>query len=251
MLVGEDGADERGARPSNNAPDAMHIARQNDDGSPDYHGWPDRFGFLASNQQMFDPVGGPGDDLCVGANNPPSNCTAASLAQILSEDVPIPNVLDHPPQAITSPLFLEAPDSSFTGIDFVPNSWAYGTVQRGAAAYVLEGDFGFSASNSGSDEVGHELKIVNFLDSEDGTVTVNNFRFAKNKSGDEAFIDGSHGWNRPTQIRFGPDGCAWVTDYGAVRDFGQAGSDTRFTNPLDAPLVQIPGTGVVFRICRG
>src|SRR5437879_9110011 len=46
--VGENGPDERGARPSNGAPDAMHIARQNDDGTPDYHGWPDRYGFLAS-----------------------------------------------------------------------------------------------------------------------------------------------------------------------------------------------------------
>jgi hypothetical protein len=250
MLVGEDGADERGARPSNHAPDAMQIARQNDDGTPDYHGWPDRYGFLATTQHVYDPVGGPGDDLCVGANNPPSNCTPASLAQILAEDVPIRNVLDHPPQSITSPLFIEAADSSFTGIDFVPNSWAFGPVQRGAAAYVLEGDFGFSAANSGSDEVGHELKIVNFLDSEDGTIATNVIRFAKNKSGDEAFIDGSHGWNRPTQVRFGPDGCAWVTDYGAVRDFGQSGVDTKFKVPGDGPLLQIPGTGVIFRICR-
>ena len=48
MLVGEDGADERGARPSNNAPEEMHLGRpQNPDGSPDYHGWPDRYGVPA------------------------------------------------------------------------------------------------------------------------------------------------------------------------------------------------------------
>src|SRR5207302_274704 len=106
------------ARPSNGAPDAMHIARQNDDGTPDYHGWPDRYGFLASAQHVFDPVGGPSDDLCVfDTTNPPSHCTPASLAKILSEDVPIRNVLDHPPQRITAPLFLEGADSSFTGID--------------------------------------------------------------------------------------------------------------------------------------
>src|SRR5712691_3235975 len=86
LLVGEDGADERGARPSNGAPDALHLARQNDDGTPDYHGWPDRFGFLPSNQAVFNPVGGPGDDLCVpDPTNPPSMCTPASLARILSE----------------------------------------------------------------------------------------------------------------------------------------------------------------------
>src|SRR6516165_3677837 len=143
LLVGEDGADERGARPSNNAPDSLQLAQQNADGTPDYHGWPDRYGFLPTSQAVFNPVGGPGDDLCVPANNPPSMCTPASLAKILSEDVPMRDVLAFPPQPITSPLAIEAADSSFTGIDFVPNSFAQGPVQRGAALYSLEGDFGF------------------------------------------------------------------------------------------------------------
>src|SRR5215468_1343740 len=78
LLVGEDGADERGARPSNNAPDSFHLARQNKDGSPDYHGWPDRYGFLPTSQRVFNPIGGTSDDLCVPAANPPSNCTLAS-----------------------------------------------------------------------------------------------------------------------------------------------------------------------------
>jgi len=249
MLVGEDGADERGARPSNNAPDALHIAQANRDGSPDYHGWPDRFGFLNSNQHTFDPVGGPADDLCVfDPTNPPSKCTPASLAQILAEDVPIRDVLAKPPQPITSPIAIEAPDSSFTGIDFAPKSFAKGPVKRGAALYVLEGDFGFSASNSGTDEVGHEIKLINFPDDDD-PLQLQISRFAKNSNGDQAFIDGSRGFNRPTQLRFGPDGCAWVTDYGAVRDNGQAGSDTKFVTAGDGPLVQIQGTGVVWRIC--
>lgn len=248
LIVGEDGADERGARPSNNAPDALHLAQQNKDGSPDYHGWPDRYGFLPTSQAVYNPIGGPGDDLCVGANNPPSNCTPASLAQILAEDVPMKDVLDHPPQQITSPLAIEAPDSSFTGIDFVPDSFARGPVARGAALYILEGDFGFSAPNSASNEIGHEVKVINF--SQPGEpLELKIQRFAKNKSGDQAFIDGSRGMNRPTGLRFGPDGCAWIADYGAVRDFGQGGSDTKFVTPADAPLVQIPGTGVIFRIC--
>jgi len=251
LVVGEDGADERGARPSNGAPDAMQLARQNDDGTPDYHGWPDRYGFLAASQHVFDPVGGPSDDLCVPANNPPSNCSPASLAKILSEDLPIRNVLDHPPQPITAPLFLEAADSSFTGVDFVPDSFVSSRVQRGALMYILEGDLGFSAANSAADEVGHEVKVVNFLDSEDGLLSLNISRFAKNSSGDQAFITGAHGMNRPTGLRFGPDGCAWVVDWGAVRDPGQSGPDTKVQSPADGPLPQIPGTGTVFRICRG
>src|SRR5437762_4965118 len=59
LLVGEDGPDERGARPSNNAPDSLQLARQNADGTPDYHGWPDSFGFLPSDQAVVNPTAGP------------------------------------------------------------------------------------------------------------------------------------------------------------------------------------------------
>src|SRR5260370_6616953 len=144
LLVGEDGADERGARLSNNAPESLQLARQNKDGSPDYHGWPDRYGFLPTSQAVFNPVGGPGDDLCVpDPANKPSTCTPASLAQILREDVPMRDVLAFPPQPITSPLAIEAADSSFTGIAFVPDSLARGPVRRGAALSSLEGGLGF------------------------------------------------------------------------------------------------------------
>jgi hypothetical protein len=174
-------------------------------------------------------------------------CTPASLAKILAENVPTRNVLAFPPQPITSPLAIEAADSSFTGIDFLPDSFARGPVKRGAALYALEGDFGFSAANSGSDEVGHEIKLLNFGQEEPLQLKIT--RFAKNNTGDQAFVSGARGFNRPTNIRFGPDGCAWIVDYGAVRDFGQGGADTRFTVPADAPLVQIPHTGVIWRVC--
>ena len=49
LLVTENGEDERGARPVNNAPDRLHVTR---DGL-DFHGWPDRFGFLESTQRVF------------------------------------------------------------------------------------------------------------------------------------------------------------------------------------------------------
>jgi len=269
MIVGEDGPDERGARPSNGAPDALHIARQNPDGSPDYHGWPDRFGFLASSQAVFNPIGGPSDDLCVfDPSNPPSKCTTASLAQILNEDVPIRDVLAFPPQTITSPLAIEAADSSFTGIDFAPKSFVGGPVLTGAALYALEGDFGFSPPNATdpAPEVGHEIKLINFVqqngggddqgkdDGNDqgngggnGPIALKIQGFARNNSGDQAFLIGSSGFNRPTNIRFGPDGCAYVVDYGAVRDNGE---DTHFVGAGNGPLVQIPGTGVIFKICK-
>jgi glucose/arabinose dehydrogenase len=235
LLVGEDGADERGARPSNNAPDALQLAKQNDDGTPDYHGWPDRFGFLAASQAVFNPIGGPADDDCTPPN---SGC------------VPIRDVLAFPPQPITAPLALEAADSSFTGIDFVPRSFVGDPVEDGAALYTLEGDFGFSPPNATAPapEVGHEVKLINFDQKSDKPLALKIRGFARNKSGDQAFISQTMtaAFNRPTNIRFGPDGCAYVVDYGAVRDFGV---DTRFVGPNNGPLVQIPGTGVIWKIC--
>ena len=50
-------------------------------------------------------------------------------------------------------------------------------------------------------------------------------------------------------LKFGPDDCAYLVDYGAVRDFGKGDSETKFKDPADAPLVQIPGTGVIWKIC--
>jgi len=252
MLVGEDGADERGARPSNHAPDSLQLARQNPDGTPDYHGWPDQYGFLPSSQAVFNPIGGPGDDLCVpDASNPPSMCTPASLALIEKEDVPIRDVLAFPPQPITSPLAIEAADSSFTGIEFVPDSFVAGPLRPGAALYALEGDFGFSAANATSPapEVGHEIKLINFS-APGQPFALKTMRFAHNTTFEQAFVDGLRGFNRPTNVRMGPDGCAWVVDYGAVRDFGQSDPAAKYVGANNGPLVQIPGTGVIWRICR-
>lgn len=251
MLVGENGADERGARPSNNAPDNLHVARKADDGGPDYHGWPDRYGFLSTSLAVYNPIGGPGDDLCVpDPTNLPSTCSAASLKTILSEDVPLKDVLAAPPQDVTAPIASEAPDASITGIDFVPHSFVRSTVEPGAALYAMEGDFGFSASNATSPghEVGHEVKLINF--SKPGKpLALEISKFAYNSTFDQAFVSGIHGWNRLTNLRMGPDGCAWVVDYGAVRDFGQSGPDSMYVGAANGPLVQIPGTGVIFKIC--
>jgi glucose/arabinose dehydrogenase len=252
LLVGADGADERGARPSNGAPEELSIDAQNPDGSPNYHGWPDRYGFLPSSQAVFNPVGGPGDDLCVpDPTNLPSMCTAASLAQILTEQVPIRDVLAFPPQQITSPLAIEAADSSFTGIDFVPDVFVGGPVQPGAALYTLEGDFGFSAANATdpAPEVGHEVKLINFNQLPGTPLALKIQRFAHNAEFEQSFVSGSSGFNRPTNVRFGPDGCAYVVDYGAVRDFGQSDPRSKFQVPGEGPLVQFPGTGVIWKIC--
>ena len=140
LLVGEDGADERGARPSNGAPEVLSVDQQNDDGTPVYHGWPDRYGFLAASQAVFNPIGGPSDALCVfDPTNPPSFCTPTSLANILKFDVPIADVLAFPPAPIVAPIALEAADSSFTGIDFAPKAFIGGPVLPGAVSKAISG----------------------------------------------------------------------------------------------------------------
>jgi len=255
LLVGEDGADERGARPSNGAPEVLSVDVQNADGTPVYHGWPDRYGFLAASQAVFNPIGGPSDDLCVfDAGNPPSFCTPASLANILKFDVPIADVLAFPPAPIVAPIAIEAADSSFTGIDFVPKSFVGGPVLDGAALYSLEGDFGFSPPNATSPapEVGHEVRLINFNDDKNLPLQLSFQNFARNNTGDQAFISTTNpaAFDRPTNLRFGPDECAYVVDYGAVRDVGGGpGGPTRYVDPADAPLVQFPGTGTIFKIC--
>ncbi len=249
LFVTENGEDERGARPTNNSPDRLHVAQQNKDGSPDYHGWPDRFGFLDSTQAVFNPIGGPGDDLCVpDPGNPPSFCTPASLALILSEDRPVKPVLAGPPQPITAPVALEPANVAVVGLDFVPRSFVHGPVQIGAALIAREGDFGFSAAN-GDPEAGHDVELVNFSGVSE-PLQLSQTRFAYNTTFEQAFVDGLRGINRPVDLKFGPDDCAYLVDYGAVRDFGQSDPASRFIDPADAPLVQIPGTGVIWKICR-
>lgn len=231
LLVTENGEDERGARPVNNSPDRLTLAQQNRDGSPDYHGWPDRFGFLDSTQALYNPVGGPGDD---------------NAAAVVGK--PVQPVLAFPPQPITAPLALEPADVAVVGLDFAPGSFLVGPVKKGAALISREGDFGFSKGN-GTPEAGHDIELVNF--SKPGVpLQLQQSRFAFNTTGDQAFTDsGVRGINRPTDLKFGPDGCAYLVDYGAVRDFGQSDPATKFVSAPDAPLVQIPGTGVIWKIC--
>jgi glucose/arabinose dehydrogenase len=262
IFVTENGEDERGARPTNNAPDRLHCARQNPDGSPDYHGWPDRFGFLDSKQAIFNPQGGPADDLCPGF----PVCNAALFAP---PQTPVGHVLASPPQPPVAPLAIEPTDVAAVGPDFAPKSFAHGVVRRGAAFVAREGDFGFSPRN-GTPIVGHDIELVNFSrkgeplqlelsrfafncrqqfqsHSADGSPICNSDADADTA---QAFAHNLRGINRPLTVMFGPDDALYLVDYGAVRDFGRSDSAKAFVNAADAPLAQIPGTGTIWKISR-
>src|SRR5262249_34855840 len=95
---------------------------------------------------------------------------------------------------------------------------------------------------------GHEVNLINC--SKPGEpLELKILRFAFNKTTEQAFVSGISGFNRPTNVKFGPDGCAYVVDYGAVRDFGQSDPDAKFKGAGNGPLVQIPATGVIWKIC--
>ena len=248
LLISENGEDERGSRPVNNAPDRVAIARQNPDGTPEFHGWPDRFGFLDSTQAVFNPVGGPADD------NP---------AFVVGN--PVLPIFAFPPQPIAAPLALEPADVAAVGLDFAPSAFVGGVVKKHAVLLSREGDFGFSTKN-GDPILGHDVELINFTKLDNpNELQMSRFAFncpqgrqGHNPDGsptcevhsNQAFTDMLRGINRPTTIRFGPDGAAYLVDYGAVRDFGRSVPATRFTLDADAPLVQIPGTGTIFRISR-
>jgi glucose/arabinose dehydrogenase len=244
ILAAMDGADERGARPSNNALEELHLGRQNPDGSPDYHGWPDRYAGLPTSQAVFNPTGGSSDDVC-----PPPFDQATCVANLKAAgDIPIGDVLASPPQQITGPLALDGADSSFTGIDFVPDAFVADPVKPGAALYSLEGDFGYSPPNATAPapEIGHEVKLINFNQVPGSPLALRIQNFARNSTGDQAFVTNINGFNRLTNIRFGPDGCAYVVDYGAVRDLSEG---SHFVGAANGTLVQIPGTGAIWKIC--
>ena len=265
LFVTVNGEDERGARPTNGAPDRLELASQNPDGSPDFHGWPDRFGDLDSTQSVFDPIGGPADDLTKTSSN-----GEMDVSQVLEQDRPVKHVLAYPPQPVIGPLAAEPADVAVVMPDFAPDSFVHGIVQKGAALVAREGDFGFSPSN-GEPEEGHDVQLVNFMD-QNGAMRLNLVRFAFNcrQSDQKRNPDGSafcagdsdqafeapannplRGINRPVNAMFGPDGALYVVDYGAVRDFGVSSNGAaKFLQPADAPLVQIPHTGVIWRIAR-
>jgi len=248
LMYSENGEDERGARPTNNAPDRLGVARQNPDGTPEWHGWPDRFGFLDATQSVFNPKGSPADD-------------DPSLA-----GQPVKPVLAFFPQQPVAPLALEPADVAAVGLDFAPHSFVGGVVKKNAVLVSREGDFGFSQAN-GTPEEGHDVQLVNFTKSDDpNELQLSRFAFncqqreqdrdtgdglprCKGES-EQAFAAMLRGINRPTTIRFGPDGAAYLVDYGAVRDPGGSDPASAFHNPANAPLVQIPGTGVIWKITR-
>jgi hypothetical protein len=68
--------------------------------------------------------------------------------------------------------------------------------------------------------VGHEVKLINFS-APGKPLRLDIQGFAHSNTFDQAFVSGIHGLNRPTNVRMGPDGCAWVVDYAQCATTGR------------------------------
>jgi hypothetical protein len=95
------------------------------------------------------------------------------------------------------------------------------------------------------------VKLMNFNQDLSAPLSLSFRNFARNETGDQAFISSTKnaGSNWPINVRSGPDGCASVVDYGAVRDPGgdtgfcqsgrcSAGSDPGHRRDLQDPPVR-------------
>ena len=89
----------------------------------------------------------------------------------------------------------------------------------------------------------HEVKLINFVGRWGQPLALNFQRFAHTKTFEEAFPGGSRAFTG------GPmRGLAqWLRL--CCRDFGRSDPDAGFKNGADAALVQIPATGVIWKIC--
>src|SRR5262245_54397498 len=256
LLVSENGEDQRGPRPVLNAPDRLHVVAKEvtTSGGLDFHGWPDLFGFLDSTQRLFIPDTGGGD-------NP-----AASAGQTVR------HLLQVPPQRPIAPIALLPADVAAVGLDFVPALFAGGgnpgnTVENGDALVTREGDFGFEPANGDPIE-GHDAIRVAFLTN--GGIVLERFAFnckAANQvtendgskrctaPANQSFVESTaalafHGINRPVDGKFGPDGAFYLVDFGVTRDGGESTPASSVLIDANRPIVQIPGTGVIWKISK-
>lgn len=198
LYATENGYDERGSRPVWGTADHLwRIERET------WYGWPDYSGGKRVDQRRSDQprFAAPGEP-------PPQPLLAA-----------LPGT---PPQ----PLAYLGVHSSSNGLDVAPASFGYG-------GQVFISQFGDMAPDVGKvmDPVGFRVVRVDLA-----TGTVRNFAINRGGAGPASKL-GSGGLERPTAVRFGPDGALYVVDFG-VMTMSEQGPNPR------------PGTGVLWRVTR-
>lgn len=164
-----------------------------------WYGWPDYSGGIPVNQPRFAPEGG--------------EIPALLLASI--------------PSAPPNPVAVFPSASHIMGFDFNSDP-SFGAVGE---AYVAE--FGQIIYRTSGEMIltgyGHKISKVDVVYGEVST-------FAINKSGFPGLTPFNGGFGRPTDVRFGPDGAMYVSDFTSTI--------------LQTPDVYLPNTGIIWRITR-
>ena len=211
LLVGMHGADIRSTRPIRDDPDAIYRVR-----SGGWYGWPDYSAALIPfTEPRYLP---PPKFLAEGAKS-------------------IEFVIDHAASGLRAPdksllVTTTEPHAALGGMTVVPRGGPFG---RWAGQLLISemGDFKPTTDPLTADvRAGFQVEVV---DLQNGRRTV----FARNRGSGPAqpasHIDLENGFERPVDVKVGPDGLVYVLDFGVF-------------NPTEKSVKVFPKTGRVFRI---
>lgn len=169
--------------------------------TPDlWYGWPDYSGGEPVNSPRFTPIGGVEPTL----------------------------IFKNQPNIPPKPFVTFPPNSTIRGFDFNYNKdfGPYGDVYIAEFGSTTTSEIGGFVSYAGA---GHRISKI---DMKARTIST----FAINKTGFPASFSNGGGFERPTQVLFGPDGAMYIVDEGL--------------NVLGDSDIFIPNTGVIWRVYR-
>jgi glucose/arabinose dehydrogenase len=211
LLVGMHGADIRSTRPVRDDPDAVYRVRQGA-----WYGWPDFAADLAPlTEARFQP---PAEYLAPGHDR-------------------VGFVIDHAASGLAAPdrsllVTATAPHAALGGMDVVP---AGGPFARWAGSLLISemGDFRpLTDPITAEVRSGFQVEVVDLASGRRET-------FARNRGDGPARpaseLELARGFERPVDVKVGPDGLVYVLDFGVFVATGEAGR-------------VLPKTGKVFRI---
>lgn len=211
LLVGMHGADIRSTRPVRDDPDSILRVRQGA-----WYGWPD---YSADLRPITD-----------AAHQPPAEYLAPGHDRVGF-------VIDHAASGLAAPdrsllVAATAPHAALGGMDVVP---AEGPFARWAGKLLISemGDFRpLTDPITAEERAGFQVEVVDLATGRRET-------FARNRGGGAprpaSELELARGFERPVDVKIGPDGLVYVLDFGV------------FDATADAGRV-LPKTGKVFRI---
>lgn len=197
LIAIDQGFDDRGSRPIANAPDAVFSIKEGG-----WYGWPD----YAAGKAVTDPSFRSSADKGAGP-------------QILLKE--------HPP--VETPIALLSPDSGAMKFDFAPKGFDPST-------RMFIAIFGEPAVSAGTTAkpVPSASAYPGVLALDLATGRTETFAYNKAQKPVGRSIDGL---NHPIDVKFGPDGCLYILDFGVIET---SGSEAK----------AVPGTGAVWKVIK-